>query len=238
MTTSAAGRFSVACMSTGMPRPLSITVTLLSSWTLTLISSQEPARASSTELSTTSQTRWCSPCSPVEPMYIAGRLRTASRSPSTLIEVASYRCPGLLPITVSFSPMLCTSPCWRGREGCPGNACRERKGPTLALPCGSGVPHPEPSGPGLCPELEGFLLHPVRHGRTRRRLLSSRLSRPACFTPHLLMQGFGAAGKPCWAPRSLADVPFLEETATPPDRINSIGFRPVPQVNFATFVCK
>ncbi len=34
MTTSAAGFFSVACMSTGMPRPLSITVTLLSSCTL------------------------------------------------------------------------------------------------------------------------------------------------------------------------------------------------------------
>src|ERR1700719_4790060 len=89
ITTSAAGFFSVACMSTGMPRPLSITVTLLSSCTVTLISSQYPAMASSTELSTTSQTRWCRPCSPVEPMYIAGRNRTASNPPSTLIDVAS-----------------------------------------------------------------------------------------------------------------------------------------------------
>ena len=45
---------------------------------VTLISSQNPAMASSTELSTTSQTRWCKPNSPVEPIYIAGRLRTAS----------------------------------------------------------------------------------------------------------------------------------------------------------------
>src|ERR1700719_2889746 len=90
ITTSAAGFFSVACMSTGMPRPLSITVTLLSSCTETLISSQKPAMASSTELSTTSQTKWCRPSSPVEPIYIAGRLRTASIPPKTLIDVASY----------------------------------------------------------------------------------------------------------------------------------------------------
>src|SRR5436190_1485743 len=31
--------------------------------------------ASSTELSTTSQTKWCNPISPVEPMYIADRKR-------------------------------------------------------------------------------------------------------------------------------------------------------------------
>jgi hypothetical protein len=37
-----------------MPRPLSTTVTELSMWMVTLISLQKPARASSTELSTTS----------------------------------------------------------------------------------------------------------------------------------------------------------------------------------------
>ena len=37
---------------------------------------QWPAMASSTELSTTSQTRWCRPAGPVEPMYMPGRLRT------------------------------------------------------------------------------------------------------------------------------------------------------------------
>ena len=38
------------------------------------------ARASSIELSTTSKTRWCRPVpSEVSPMYMPGRLRTASR---------------------------------------------------------------------------------------------------------------------------------------------------------------
>ena len=54
-------------------------------WIVTFTWSQKPASASSIELSTTSYTRWCSPGSPVEPMYIAGRLRTASRPSSTLI---------------------------------------------------------------------------------------------------------------------------------------------------------
>src|SRR5881227_2556309 len=40
-----------------------------------------------------SQTRWCSPRSPVEPMYIPGRLRTASRPSSTVIADASYATP-------------------------------------------------------------------------------------------------------------------------------------------------
>ena len=52
--------------------------------------SQKPAIASSTELSTTSVTRWCRPRSPVEPMYIPGRLRTASRPSSTVMEPESY----------------------------------------------------------------------------------------------------------------------------------------------------
>src|SRR3982750_887604 len=38
----------------------------------------------------TSQTRWCSPRSPVEPMYMPGRLRTASRPSRTWIALASY----------------------------------------------------------------------------------------------------------------------------------------------------
>ncbi len=54
MTTSAAGRPSFACGSTGMPRPLSSTVTELSVWIVTRIVSQKPATASSIELSTTS----------------------------------------------------------------------------------------------------------------------------------------------------------------------------------------
>ena len=44
-----------------------------------------PAMASSTELSTTSQTRWCRPVGPVEPMYMPGPLRTGSRPSRTVM---------------------------------------------------------------------------------------------------------------------------------------------------------
>src|SRR6476661_1069475 len=46
--------------------------------------------ASSTELSTTSHTRWWRPRSPVDPMYMPGRLRTASRPSRTWMAEASY----------------------------------------------------------------------------------------------------------------------------------------------------
>ena len=48
-----------------------------------------PAIASSTELSTISWTMWCRPRSPVEPMYMPGRLRTASRPSRTVMSEAS-----------------------------------------------------------------------------------------------------------------------------------------------------
>ena len=86
--TSTPGFFSFGCMSTGMPRPLSITRTPPSASSVTSIVSQYPASASSTALSTTSQTRWCRPRSPVEPMYMPGRLRTASRPSRTVSEAA------------------------------------------------------------------------------------------------------------------------------------------------------
>src|SRR5271154_2629816 len=75
---------------------------------------------SSKELSTTSHTRWWRPISPVEPMYIAGRRRTASRPPSTLIDLASYLCPacGATPAS-SLSPMnspLAEAPSRRARS--------------------------------------------------------------------------------------------------------------------------
>jgi len=60
---------------------LSETVTELSGWIVTSTREQWPASASSTELSTTSYTRWCRPRWPMSPMYMAGRFRTAS-SPS------------------------------------------------------------------------------------------------------------------------------------------------------------
>src|SRR5262245_6022058 len=42
------------------------------------------------ELSTTSNTRWCRPRSAVSPMYMPGRLRTASRPSRTLMFSAPY----------------------------------------------------------------------------------------------------------------------------------------------------
>ena len=85
--TSTVGRFWVGCMSTGIPRPLSTTRTPPSASSVTSMRSAWPASASSTELSTTSHTRWCRPRSEVEPMYMPGRLRTASSPSRTVIEL-------------------------------------------------------------------------------------------------------------------------------------------------------
>src|ERR1017187_797865 len=60
---------------------------------ITVISVAKPPSASSTELSTTSYTRWWRPISPVEPIYMAGRRRTASSPSSTLILLESYTSP-------------------------------------------------------------------------------------------------------------------------------------------------
>jgi hypothetical protein len=89
ITTSSAGLPVPACTSTGMPRPLSFTDKLPSVSKVTVMSSQNPARASSTALSTTSQIRWCRPRTLMSPMYMAGRLRTASSPSSTVMLVAS-----------------------------------------------------------------------------------------------------------------------------------------------------
>ena len=51
--------------------------------------SQQPASASSRSSPSTSQTRWCRPCVTVEPMYMPGRLRTASRPSRTWMAEAS-----------------------------------------------------------------------------------------------------------------------------------------------------
>src|SRR5699024_11041904 len=52
--------------------------------------SAKPAIASSIALSTISQTRWCMPSELVVPIYIPGRLRSASKPSSTWIWLASY----------------------------------------------------------------------------------------------------------------------------------------------------
>ena len=89
MMTSAADTPSSGWMPVGMPRPLSVTLTEPSALSWMSIRSQCPASASSIALSDTSNTMWCSPePSSVSPIYMPGRLRTASRPLSTLIEEA------------------------------------------------------------------------------------------------------------------------------------------------------
>ena len=70
-------------MSTGMPRPLSRTSADRSGCSTTSIRVQCPASASSTELSKISHRQCISPRPSVDPMYMPGRLRTASRPSST-----------------------------------------------------------------------------------------------------------------------------------------------------------
>src|SRR5204863_6196033 len=70
--------------------PLSATVTEWSGWRVTSTRSARSASASSTELSTTSNTRWWSPRGPVEPMYMPGRSRTGSRPSRTVMSFAVY----------------------------------------------------------------------------------------------------------------------------------------------------
>src|SRR5712692_9077541 len=91
MMTSAADLFRYSrWLSTGMPRPLSDTRQPPSASNVTSILVASPAIASSTELSTTSYTRWCSPDGPVDPMYMPGRSRTGSRPLSTVMSLAVY----------------------------------------------------------------------------------------------------------------------------------------------------
>ena len=80
MTISRAGRSYWGMFLTGMPRPLSTTRTEASAQMVTSMLVQTPASASSTELSTTSYTRWWRPRCPVDPMYMPGRLRTGSKT--------------------------------------------------------------------------------------------------------------------------------------------------------------
>jgi hypothetical protein len=90
MITWAADTPSPVWRSTGMPRPLSATVTEPSALMATSTWVAWPASASSMALSTTSNTMWCRPePSSVSPMYMPGRIRTASRPSSTWIELAS-----------------------------------------------------------------------------------------------------------------------------------------------------
>src|SRR6202011_4882595 len=91
MTTSAADTPSPRWISVGIPRPSSRTLQEPSGLSVTTPSFAKPASASSMALSTTSYTMWCRPePSSVSPIYMPGRLRTASRPRSTLIDCALY----------------------------------------------------------------------------------------------------------------------------------------------------
>ena len=70
-------------MSTGMPRPVSCTSTLASACRTMSMRLPLPASASSTALSMISQTQCIRPRESVDPMYMPGRLRTASSPSST-----------------------------------------------------------------------------------------------------------------------------------------------------------
>ena len=105
-TTSMAGMPILGWISTGIPRPLSETDNDPSSWMVTTMWSQCPARDSSIELSTTSLIRWCNPLGPTSPMYIAGRFRTASRPSSTWILDAWYSELDVLLMRVQVSLFL------------------------------------------------------------------------------------------------------------------------------------
>jgi hypothetical protein len=89
--TSSAGFLSLGWLSTGMPRPLSVTVAVRpSAWRVTWMVVAWPFMASSTELSTISQRRWWKPSLPVPPMYMPGRLRTGSSPSSTWMSLPVY----------------------------------------------------------------------------------------------------------------------------------------------------
>src|SRR5690606_25778728 len=109
--TSAAETPSSLWMSVGMPRPLSSTLTDPSGLSSISTRSQWPASASSIALSETSNTMWCRPDpSSVSPMYMPGRLRTASRPVRTLMESAAYSAgvcaSSVMPACPAFSAHL------------------------------------------------------------------------------------------------------------------------------------
>ena len=73
----------MACFPTGIPRPSSSTDKEPSALMVTAILLPKPDKASSTALSTISQTKWCKPVPSVDPIYIPGRFLTASNPSRT-----------------------------------------------------------------------------------------------------------------------------------------------------------
>src|SRR5712692_4177906 len=169
-------------------------------------------------------------------MYIAGRLRTASRSPSTLMAVASYRCPGLLPVTVSFSPMFCASPAWVQGEGLSRGSLR-----TLAAD-GKCRQSPYPVAPDQVGGSKGCRSIPPRTAGRGGDCFLPGPQRPACSALH----GCRAlALTPTWSGQA---SPFGRLLAWPtcrsggtryfPDAMNSTGLPAHSQGISASPVCK
>src|SRR5579862_6305573 len=111
-------------------------------------------------------------------MYIAGRLRTASNPPNTLIDVASYLCPGAAAVPC-FSLMTWTSPRIFLRES-EWRARRHRLCPLAPHASwgskGAFCPHPDPhrvtrrncgEGGSKCLTFGRFLCAVQRHNFTR-----------------------------------------------------------------------
>src|SRR5262245_2649471 len=70
------------------------------------------------ELSTTSNTRWCSPRSAVSPMYMPGRLRTASRPSRTLMFSAPYPGAEASPLVIAIGALVERAIIPSGSAGC------------------------------------------------------------------------------------------------------------------------
>src|SRR5688572_19148113 len=139
ITISAAERLrsSSSLMSVGMPRPLSTTEIELSVWITTLMSSQWPASASSIALSTTSNTMWCRPePSEVSPMYMPGRLRTASRPLRILMLLESYSA-GLRPLSGAGCGTVANSFSSHFRCGIPASDAHRHHDVLEVLPAGN-----------------------------------------------------------------------------------------------------
>ena len=78
------------CGPTGIPRPLSLIVTVSEASKCISIRFASPATASSMALSSNSATRCCIAASSEPPIYIPGRLRTGSKPSRTSISLAEY----------------------------------------------------------------------------------------------------------------------------------------------------
>ena len=116
-TTSTPGRPVLGSLSVGMPRPSSCTSTESSRCRVTSTRCASPARASSTPLSMISHRQCINPRVSVEPMYMPGLFRTASRPSRT------SRCAALYVLSIVGSRVgRWTGVCSERTQDTPGDA--------------------------------------------------------------------------------------------------------------------